>query len=160
RGADGRAEAAAPLLFKGAQALLADGQRDSAHRQLYAALEMAPRGLLAGQILEALAELEIGAGNRPEAATLLARRAALDADPLSAARLFQRAAELARGEAREASLLDDALRLDPALAGARGRRGGVRAESGPRRALDDPEAALSLARAQPAAGAPRGPERP
>jgi len=148
--ADGRAEAAAPLLFKGAQALLADGQRDSAHRQLYAALEMAPRGVLAGQILEALAELEIGAGNRPEAATLLARRAALDADPLSAARLFQRAAELARGEAREASLLDDALRLDPALAPARVRRAELRAESEPRRALDDLEAALSLARADPA----------
>jgi tetratricopeptide (TPR) repeat protein len=147
--ADGRAEAAAPLLFKGARALLDDGQRDSAHRQLYAALEIAPRGVLAGQILEALADLELESGHRPEAATLFARQAALLADPLAAARLFRRGAELVRGEARELSLLDEALRLDPALADVRVRRAELRIEGEPRRALEDLEAALSLARADP-----------
>ena len=148
--AEGRTEAAAPLLFKGARALLDSGQRDAAHRQLYAALEVAPRGLLAGQILEALAELELSAGNRPEAATLLARQAALVADPLAAARLFLRAAELARGEPREGGLLEDALRLDPALAAARIRRAELLLAREPRRALEDLEVALSLARADPA----------
>ncbi|MGZ6162668.1 MAG: flagellar hook-length control protein FliK, partial [Myxococcaceae bacterium] len=148
--AEGRTEAAAPLLFKGARALLDSGQRDAAHRQLYAALEVAPRGLLAGQILEALAELELSAGNRPEAATLLARQAALIADPLAAARLFLRAAELAKGEAREGGLLEDALRLDPALAAARIRRAELHGIREPRRALEDLEVALSLARADPA----------
>jgi len=147
--AEGRTEAAAPLLFKGARALLDAGQRDAAHRQLYAALEVAPRGLLAGQILEALAELELSAGNRPEAATLLARQAALVADPLAAARLFLRGAELARGEAREGGLLEDALRLDPALAPARIRRAELLVAREPRRALEDLEVALSLARADP-----------
>jgi len=147
--AEGRTEAAAPLLFKGARALLDAGQRDAAHRQLYAALEVAPRGLLAGQILEALAELELSAGNRPEAATLLARQAALIADPLAAARLFLRGAELARGEAREGGLLEDALRLDPALAPARIRRAELLVAREPRRALEDLEVALSLARADP-----------
>ncbi len=152
--AEGRTEAAAPLLFKGARALLDSGQRDAAHRQLYAALEVAPRGLLAGQILEALAELELSAGNRPEAATLLARQAALIADPLAAARLFLRAAELARGEAREGGLLEDALRLDPALAaGANPPRRAARHRE-PRRALEDLEVALSLARADPASVPP------
>ena len=148
--AEGRTEAAAPLLFKGARALLDSGQRDAAHRQLYAALEVAPRGLLAGQILEALADLELSAGNRPEAATLLARQAALIADPLAAARLFLRASELARGEAREGGLLEDALRLDPALASARIRRAELQLAREPRRALEDLEVALSLARADPA----------
>src|SRR5262249_55339303 len=148
--AEGRTEAAAPLLFKGARALLDSGQRDAAHRQLYAALEVAPRGLLAGQILEALADLELSAGNRPEAATLLARQAALVADPLAAGRLFLRASELARGEAREGGLLEDALRLDPALAAARIRRAELGMAREPRRALEDLEVALSLARADPA----------
>ena len=148
--AEGRTEAAAPLLFKGARALLDSGQRDAAHRQLYAALEVSPRGLLAGQILEALAELELSSGNRPEAATLLAHQAALVADPLAAARLFLRAAELARGEAREGGLLEDGLRLDPALAPARIRRAELLAAREPRRALEDLEVALSLARADPA----------
>jgi tetratricopeptide (TPR) repeat protein len=148
--AEGRTEAAAPLLFKGARALLDSGQRDAAHRQLYAALEVAPRGLLAGQILEALAELELSAGNRPEAATMLARQAALVGDPLAAARLFLRAAELARGETREGGLLEDALRLDPALAPGRIRRAELLMAREPRRALEDLEVALSLARADPA----------
>src|SRR5215468_2031991 len=152
--AEGRTESAAPLLFKGARALLDSGQRDAAHRQLYSALEVAPRGLLAGQILEALAELELSAGNRPEAATLLARQAALVADPLAAARLFLRAAELARGEAREGGLLEDAVRLDPALAPARIRRAELLMAREPRRALEDLEVALSLARADPAAVPP------
>ena len=38
----------------------------------------------------ALAELELSAGNRPEAATLLARQAALVADPLAAGHLVAR----------------------------------------------------------------------
>ena len=148
--AEGRTEAAAPLLFKGARALLDSGQRDAAHRQLYAALEVAPRGLLAGQILEALAELAALRRQPPGGRTLLARQAALVGDPLAAARLFLRGAEIARGEAREGGLLEDALRLDPALVLGRIRRAELLMAREPRRALEDLEVALSLARADPA----------
>src|SRR5262249_54178336 len=99
--AEGRTEAAAPLLFKGARALLDSGQRDAAHRQLYSPLEAAPGGLLAEKPPGARPELDLPAGTRPGAAPLPARRAALLAAPLAAARLFLRSAELARGEARE-----------------------------------------------------------
>src|SRR5262249_39098870 len=120
--AEGRTEAAAPLLFKGARALLDSGQRDAAHRQLYSALEVAPRGLRAGELLGPRAALRLPAGTRPGARPLRAPGPALRPAPLAAARLFLRSAELARGEAREGGLLEDAVRLDPALAPARIRR--------------------------------------
>src|SRR5262249_59575577 len=113
-----------------------------------------------GQIRGALAELELSAGNRPEGATLLARQAALLADPLAAARLFLRSAELARGEAREGGLLEDAVRLDPALAPARIRRAELLVAREPRRAPGDPEGALAPPPAGPAAGPPPRRARP
>jgi tetratricopeptide (TPR) repeat protein len=146
----GRAEAAAPLLLRSAQALLAAGQRDAAHQKLYAALELRPPGALAGQVLEALADLELQQGNRPEAAQLLARHAETAGEPHTAARLFFRAAELTPEGGRRLAWLDAALRLDANLLPARVRRGTERLPLDVRGALEDFEAALALLRSEPA----------
>jgi len=142
----GRSEAAAPLLYKSARALLAAGQRDSAHQKLYAALELQPQGPLAGQMLETLAELELQSGNRPEAAQLLARQAERAGEPRVAARLFLRAAEVSPDQGRALAFLDAALRQDPQLLLARVRRGTARQASDARGALEDFETALTLLR--------------
>ena len=142
----GRAEAAAPLLYKSARALLAAGQRDSAHQKLYAALELQPQGALAGQMLETLAELELQSGNRPEAAQLLARQAERAGEPRVAARLFLRAAEVTPDAGRSLAFLEASVKQDPQLLPARVRRGTARLPSDARGALEDFEAALQLLR--------------
>jgi tetratricopeptide (TPR) repeat protein len=150
----GRAEAAAPLLLKSARALLAAGHRDSAHQKLYAALELQPQGPLAGQVLEALAELELQAGNRPEAAQLLARQAERAGESRVAGRLFLRAAEVTPDASRSLAWLDAALKQDPQLLSARVRRGTARMALDARGALEDFEAALQLLRADPSGLSP------
>src|SRR5262249_56447517 len=102
----------------------------------------------------------LSAGSAAGGGTLLGGQAALLAGPLAAARLFLRSAELARGEAREGGLLEDAVRLDPALAPARIRRAELLVIREPRRALEDLEVALSLARADPSVVPPAEPKRP
>jgi tetratricopeptide (TPR) repeat protein len=146
----GRAEAAAPLLLKSAQALLAAGHRDAAHQKLYAALELHPQGMLAGQVLEALADLELQQGNRPEAAQLLARHAETAGEPRTAARLFLRAAEVTPEAGRRLAWLDASLRMDGNLLPARVRRATERLARDARGALEDFEAALALLRSEPA----------
>ena len=145
----GRPEAAAPLLFKSARALLLAGHREAAHEKLYAALELQREGPLAGQILETLAELELEQGNRPGAAQLLARQAESAGEPRTAARLFLRAAEVSPDEGRQLAWLDAALKLDPDLIGARARRATLRRAAHPAEALQDFETALALARSEP-----------
>lgn len=149
--AAGRAEAAAPLLLKSARALLSAGHRDSAHQKLYAALELQPQGPLAAEVLETLADLELQAGNRPEAAQLLARQAERAGEPRLAARLFLRAAEVTPDAGRMLAWLDAALRQDAMLLLARVRRGRARLSTDARGALEDVEAALQLLRADPLA---------
>ncbi|MBX5480766.1 MAG: tetratricopeptide repeat protein [Myxococcaceae bacterium] len=139
-----RGEDAAPLFLKSARVLLQSGERGTAVLRLNAALEAAPQGPLAGEILEATAELELERGARREAARLYARRAALIDDPRGAARTFFRAAELSRGQPREEEYLAAALEREPRFAPARIRRAELVLETNPRAALEDLEAVLAL----------------
>jgi tetratricopeptide (TPR) repeat protein len=138
RGADAQA-----LFLRSGRALLTLGERGSAILRFTAALEAAPEGALAGEVLEAMAELELERGARREAARLFARRAALLVDDRAAAKLYARAASLVTGEARESDFLDRALEREPRYAPARIRRAQLRSESDPRGALEDLEAALA-----------------
>ncbi|MFL5321542.1 MAG: tetratricopeptide repeat protein, partial [Myxococcaceae bacterium] len=83
-----RAAAAAPLYLKSAKALLSLGDRIGASSKLAAALDAAPDGAEAGDILDTMAQLELERGGKLEAAKLLARKAALTAVPRDAAKLF------------------------------------------------------------------------
>ncbi len=152
-----RAHDAAPLFLQSARALLRAGERSTAILRLNAAFDAAPEGPHAGEILEAMAELELERGGRREAARLFARRATLITDPRAAARLFWRAAQLAQGQSREDEYLAEALHREPRFAPARIRRGELAAEKDPRAALEDLEAVLALDDTDP--DAPRDAER-
>ncbi|MHB8877643.1 MAG: tetratricopeptide repeat protein, partial [Myxococcaceae bacterium] len=108
-----RAGDAAPLFLKSAQALLAAGDPSGAILRLTAALDASPKGPQAGQVLEEMAELEMGRGENLEAAKLWARRAGLLQDDPAAARLYFKAATLAAGTPREEGFLAQALEKDP-----------------------------------------------
>ncbi len=134
---------AAPLFLAAARTLLRQNERDGAILRLTSALDAAPDGPHAGEILELMAELEMERGQKLEAAKLLARRAGLLKDVRPAARLFFRAAKLALGTPREQLFLEQALLRDPAYAPARIRQAELAADADPRAALEHLEAALS-----------------
>lgn len=138
-----RAGLAAPLFFKSAKTLLSLGEKSSAVLRLSAALDAAPDGAEAGEILEIMAHLELERGAHLEAAKLFARRAKLVGDPRAQARLFFRAVELAQRTPREEEFLAQAIMADPRFAPARIRRSELQKETDPRRALEDIEAALA-----------------
>ena len=138
----GRPNEAAPLFYRAAMALSAQGDFASALLKLQATLDAAPQGERAPEALEAMAELEVRRGETLEAARLLARRAALEKDGRTAARTYFRAAQLARGTAREEPLLQSALEQDPSFVPARLRRAELRVQDDPRGALADFEAVL------------------
>jgi hypothetical protein len=89
----------------------------------------------------------------PGGRDLLARQAALVADPLAAARLFVRGAELARARRGRRPPRGRAEARSGARPGAH-RRAELLVAREPRRALEDLEVALSLARADPASSRP------
>lgn len=139
----GRAQDAAPLFFKAAQTLLENGDTQGAMLRLTAALDAAPTGARAGEVLEAMAKLELDRGATQEASRLYGRRAALAADNREAARWYFRAASLTRETPREQPFLALALEKDPGFIPARFRRAELIETSNPREALADFEAVLS-----------------
>ncbi|HVE81353.1 MAG TPA: flagellar hook-length control protein FliK, partial [Myxococcales bacterium] len=145
----GRPEAAAPLFLRSAQSLLELKDPAAALARLNAALEASPQGERAPEILELMSATELEAGNRLEAAKLLARRAALHEDARAGARLMLKASDLAQGTAREESYLAQAVQKDPSFALARMRRARLALETNAFSALADLEVAL-----QPKAGDP------
>jgi tetratricopeptide (TPR) repeat protein len=155
--AAGRAAEAAPMLLKSARALLAAGKSTAAVQRLGSALEAAPLGPHAGEVLEAMAEVELERGQAAEAARLLARRAALSTDPRLAAQIFFKASALVRGTGAEHHHLAECVAQDPTFAPARIRRGEIAAQTSPADALEDFEAALSAPAGDPEA--PREAER-
>lgn len=138
----GRGQDAAPLFFRSAQSLLRAGDTASAILRLSAALDAAPTGERAAETLEAMAELELNRGEKLEAAKLFARRASLEREPRTSARLYWRAASLAAGSAREEGYLASALQADLSFIPARLRRAELQLDSDPRSALVDLEAVL------------------
>ncbi|MGQ0508935.1 MAG: flagellar hook-length control protein FliK [Myxococcaceae bacterium] len=140
-----RSADAAPLFLAAARALLEAGERDAAILRLTSALDASPDGVHAGDTLELMAELELGRGQKLEAAKLFARRAALLSEPRPAARLFFRAAKLAQGTSRETTFLEQALTKDTTFAPARIRQSELICDADPRGALDHLEAALNTA---------------
>ncbi|MFZ5471849.1 MAG: flagellar hook-length control protein FliK [Myxococcota bacterium] len=142
--ASGRAKEAAPLFFQSAQALLSSGDHAGAVLRLGAALDAAPQGEQAGDILEAMAELEVARGERLEAAKLLAKRASLLEDARASSQAYFRAATLAAGTNREAGFLAKSLERDATYAPARVRRAELTFQTDPRAALADAEAVLAL----------------
>jgi tetratricopeptide (TPR) repeat protein len=139
----GRAGDAAPLFFKAAQKSLEVGDRSGAMLRLTAALDAAPQGERAAQVLEAMASLELERGEPMEAARLSARRAQLCADGRETARWLFKAASLTRDTAREAPYLAQALEADGTFAPARLRRADLSYERSPREALADLEVVLA-----------------
>jgi tetratricopeptide (TPR) repeat protein len=152
-----RAEEAAPLFLKSARVLLERGEKSGALLRLNAALDAQPQGLLAAEVLDTLAELELERGEKLEAAKLYARKAGLVSEPRTGAKLLYRASLLAAGSSREEAFLAEALERDASFAPARLRRGELRLPTDPRGALEDFEAALNLPAADP--DAPREEER-
>lgn len=152
-----RAQEAAPLFLKSARVLLERGEKSGALLRLNAALEANPDGLLAAEVLDTLAELELERGEKLEAAKLYARKAGLVSDARAGAKLLYRASLLAAGSSREEAYLAEALERDASFAPARMRRGELRLPSDPRGALEDFEAALNLSPSD--ADAPREEER-
>ncbi|MBN1207744.1 MAG: flagellar hook-length control protein FliK [Myxococcaceae bacterium] len=139
-----RSVEAAPLFLKSARLLLERGEKPTALLRLSSALEADPEGPLAGEVLDALAELELERGEKLEAAKLYARRATLVSEVRAGARLLYRASLLAAGTSREESYLAEALERDATFAPARMRRGELRLPTDPRGALEDLEAVLAL----------------
>ncbi|MBL9037036.1 MAG: flagellar hook-length control protein FliK, partial [Archangium sp.] len=139
----GRTHDAAELFWKSAQALLASGDRSGAMLRLSAAMDAAPTGPRAAEVVEAMAGIELERGEPAEAARLFARRATLAAEPRVAARFFYKAASLTRDTSREASFLQQALEADGAFVPARLRRAELIETSNPREALADFEVALA-----------------
>lgn len=149
----GRPQDAAALFFRSAQALLKEGDAAGALLRLHAALDAAPEGERTGEILETMAELELGRGQKLEAARLYARRAGLFSNPRAAARMLFQSAGLARATEREAPFLAEALEKDPSFAPARLRRAELALESDSRAAMADLEAVLATDLADPDAPA-------
>src|SRR5262249_38076787 len=118
----GRPESAAPLYLQSAQALMELREPSAALVRLNAALEASPEGERAPEILELMSATELEAGNRLEAAKLLARRAGLHPEARAGARLLLKASDLAVGTAREESYLAQAVQKDPTFPLARVRR--------------------------------------
>lgn len=140
-----RASSAAPLYLKSARALLQLGDRVAASARLAAALDAAPDGPEAADILDTMASLELERGGKVEAAKLLARKASLIEVPREAAKLLFRASQLASGTAREEAFLNQALQKDGTFSPARLRRAELVALSQPAVALEDYEVALASA---------------
>lgn len=138
----GRPEAAAALWVKSARALIGVGEKEAARLKLATALEHAPEGAIAQEGLGLLAELELAAGARLEAAKLLARKANLTPDARGAAALLFQAAGLAAGSSRERTLLAGAIEKDATFAPARLRRAELLLDGDPASALEDLEAVL------------------
>jgi tetratricopeptide (TPR) repeat protein len=139
----GRANDAAPLFFKAAQALLEAGDTQGAILRLNAALDAAPSGEKAAEALEAMAKLELERGATQEAARLMGRRANLATDAREAARWLFRAATLTRDTPREQPYLAQALEKDATYVPARLRRAELLETVNPREALADFEAVLA-----------------
>lgn len=138
----GRGHDAAPLFFKAARRLLEVGDAPGAMLRLTAAIDAAPSGARAGEVLETMAQLEADRGESAEAARLLARRAGLAEPGREAARWLFKAATLTRGTPREAPWLAQALEQDGTFLPARLRRGELNEATVPREALVDFEAIL------------------
>lgn len=149
--AAGRADAAAPLLLRSADALMRIGQKDAALVKLNAALDAAPEGALAGDILERMAEVALQVGTPLDAAKLYARRAGLLRDARQAAALFWKAATLALGTPREEAYLEETLAKEPDFLPARARRAERLLEAAPARALEELERILSAPPSHPQA---------
>jgi tetratricopeptide (TPR) repeat protein len=139
----GRAHDAAPLFLKAAQALLAAGDPQGAILRLTAALDAAPTGEKAGEVLEAMAKLELDRGATQEAARLYGRRATLATEPREAARWYFRASALTRDTPREQPFLAQALEQDATFIPARLRRAELLEQVNPREAYADLEAVLA-----------------
>jgi tetratricopeptide (TPR) repeat protein len=140
----GRPLDAAPLFFKSAKRLQETGDVGGAMLRLTSALDAAPQGPLANEVLEAMADLESARGEFNEAARLYARRASHAASPREAARTFYKAATLTRGGPRERGYVDQALERDALFAPARLRRADLLEAEAPAAALADLEAVLGL----------------
>ncbi len=138
----GRAHDAAPLFFRAAQRLLEEGDSQGAMLRLTAALDAAPTGEKAGEVLEAMAKLELERGATQEAARLFGRRALLATEPRESARWFFRAATLTRDTPREQPFLAQALEKDATFIPARLRRAELIEATNPREALADFEVVL------------------
>lgn len=144
-----RGEEAAPLFLRSARALLRSGEKPGAVLRFQAALDAAPAGSEAAEILRELCELELERGAKTEAAKLMARRATLVPEPRSAAKLFLGAAGLISGTAREPEFIASALEKDPQFAAARARRAELRVDAEPGLALQDLEAAIDTLASDP-----------
>jgi tetratricopeptide (TPR) repeat protein len=138
----GRPLEAAPFFFRAAQALLTQGDFASALLKLQAALDAAPQGDRAPDVLEAMADLQLKRGETLEAARLFARRAGLEKDARDGARMYFRAAQLAKGTPREEQFLQQSLETDQSFVPARLRRAELKTLDDPRAALVDFEAVL------------------
>ncbi len=154
----GRADESQALFLRSGHALLALGEVSAAMLRFTAALEAAPQSASAGEVLEAMGELELRRGARRDAARLFARRAELHPQDRAAARLFARAAELLAGDPREETLWGQALERDPHFAPARLRRAELRREGDPQGALEDLQTVLALDATDPEA--PNDAQRP
>lgn len=139
----GRTHDAALLFFRAAQRLLGEGDTQGAMLRLTAALDAAPTGDKAGEVLELMARLELERGGTQEAARLLGRRAMLESEPRGAARWFFRASSLAKDTPREQPFLASALEKDGAFIPARLRRAELVEGTNPREALVDFELVLA-----------------
>ncbi len=147
--AAGRPEEAAPLLLKCARALLAIGESSAAVQRLTAALDAAPLGPYAGDVLEAMAGFEEERGQPADAAKLLARRAMLWTEARPAAKMLFKASSLVRGTAAERPYLAESLARDPSFIPAHIRRAELVVDADPALALADFEAALSASPTDP-----------
>ncbi len=139
----GRQQDAAPLYVRAARAQLQAGDVAGAMLKFGAALEAAPQGAHAAEVLEAMAQVELDRGAAAEAARAFARRAALAPQGREAARWFFKAATLTRDTAREAGYLAQTLEQDAAFVPARLRRADLSATAQPREALTDLEVVLA-----------------
>ncbi len=153
----GRPDAAAALYLRAGRSLLDLGDRPGALVRLEAALESAPQGPEAAEVLELMAELELERGGKLEAAKLLSRRAGMMPPGRDAARILFRCATLSAGTGREQEYLTGAIDQDPLYPAPRVRRAELLATAEPERALADLELVLDATGTDP--DAPSSSER-
>ncbi len=140
--AAGRAIDAAPLYLRSAQRMLETGDTALILTRLNSALEAAPQGAQAAEVLELMASVELKRHEKSEAAKLYARRATLSGTPRESARWLYKASQLVIDTNRELGFLEQSLDKDSQFPPARLRRGLLHERSKPSEALADFEAVL------------------